>query len=342
LAGAAATSLGVLGLRAQTPPSEPGATVSELVITAPNEAPVPQVGTGAPLFSPAELSAAANEARREASGAAGNARRCATQFNDSNMMSARTVRELLAAGYRAEQQAQRLLMIASQTASEASSKARLDRQAAARGELSNEALEASELERQQAVRRYILAREGSEDAVKVVAEAQKLIREAATMYPDPAAAEPSILAYVRGQLRMPGPDGRFAPAPVKAAVAPEHRDLALQDIVARQREDRKGTFLVVSGKIHNGRDKSAPMPSLSVSAVDESGFPIRTQTADGRGAIPAGGTIPFQYELRPRPLQTKTVIVTFASRTRPPMNLPAGMPLFPPGEPGAPSLDCSN
>ena len=73
-----------------------------------------------------------------------------------------------------------------------------------------------------------------------------------------------------------------------------------------------------------------------------SGFPVKTETAEGRGRIKAGEAVPFQYALRPKPSQAQSVAVTFASRNRPPMSLPAGMPLLPPPSGEGRSLDCSD
>jgi hypothetical protein len=339
-----AVCLGALALASGSLAQDQTPTVAELVVTAPAEVPLPQVGEGAPLFSPAEIAEVAREARLSASTALSNARKCSSSFMTSNVSEAASIRQLLAALYRAEQQANRTVVFAADRAQAASLAARADRQAAARGERTEDQLAESELARQLAVNRYASARADAAEARAQAALAQRLIRDAATSYPDPFTAEPSILSQVRGQLLSPyrKPAGPGGP-PVE--VPAEYADLVLEDVVARQREDKSGTFILVSGKIRNPKTKAIPMPALSVIAIDVSGFPVKTETAEGRGRIRAGEAVPFQYELRPKPSQAQTVAVTFASRNRPPMSLPAGVPLLPPPDQSADnprSLDCSD
>jgi hypothetical protein len=322
-------------------------TVSELVVTAPAEVPLPQVGEGAPLFSPAEIAEVGREARLSASTALSHARHCSSSFNTSNVSEAVTIRQLLAALYRAEQQAERAVAFAADQAQAASVAARADRQAGARGERTEEQLAASELARQEAVNRYTKARGDALDARARTADAQRLVREAATSYPNPFAAEFSIMAQVRGQLTSPyrPPTGPGGPPVVVPA---QYADLVIEDVMARQREDKSGTYILVTGRIRNPKEKAIAMPALSVMAIDVSGFPVKTETAEGRGRIGAGEAVAFQYELRPKPSQAQTVAVTFASRDRPLMTLPYSMPLLPPPPAGGGNddpprtLDCSD
>ena len=332
-------SLAPTGFAAAQPPPDP--TVSELVVTAPDEAPIPKVGPGAPVIAPAELEAAATEARLEASEASSNARRCSRFAITSDIGQANTIRDLMAASYRNEQQTERALSVAAAAAQAASEAARADRRAAAKGERTEEAVFLSELQRQLAVYKFLNARREAEAAKARTATTQRLIREVASRYVQPSLVEQLIVKEVANRVFISEPlrkaaDGSTIP------FAQTYADLALEDVAVRERLDDKGLYLHVSGKIRNPRQRGVATPALSVSAVDEFGFAVKTEIADGRGQIGAGAAVPFVYELRPKPSRAVKVVVTFASRDRALMSLPPGAPLINEAPAaGEGSMDCS-
>jgi len=89
--------------------------------------------------------------------------------------------------------------------------------------------------------------------------------------------------------------------------------------IANQQKDKKGKdVVVVRGEIANSGRAPAPVPSLSVSLVDERGWVMYSSTVESTGAlwrnIGAGKSKAFVVEVRPAPELLKTAVVTFAAK----------------------------
>ena len=324
----------------------PQGAVSELVVSGEPEVAVPKIGPGAPLISLEEFETVAGEARRAETLSRQNARYCSSATLSDNLETATTIRELLASSYRAEEETARRVQVMADRASLATQAATQARRSATRKEVTPYQVRIAELQRQLAVYNFINAQNAAEAAKNRTYRAQRLIREHAQAYPDPYAAAGQILGIVRSQLYLS--DESFIPGGAGIGALPaEYQDLKLENIQVVERRGDRDTTLQVSGTIRNGRTRAAPTPSLFISALDDQGFPLRTETADAGGSIKPGDVLGFNYEFK-KPLRAKTVAVTFASRAKGGMTLPIGFPLITQaqeateaGEIGR-TLDCSD
>lgn len=225
------------GALAQSEREEEAVVVSDLVVSAPDEVPVPEVGAPAPLYTVADMEAIVHDVHRL------HQRRC---IDPATITRARAALE-------ATQAAQTL------------------RREAARGLRTPAEVEVGELARQAAMRAYL------------------------------------------GE-RRPG-----VPSPPR-----QFRDLRLEGLVARERQDATGRFILVSGAVRNPRQQTIPTPPLQLTALDRAGMRLQTVIADPSRRlfghrIKAGEAQTFTYEFRNPPGATQSVSVTFGMDTFIPM-----------------------
>ncbi len=107
----------------------------------------------------------------------------------------------------------------------------------------------------------------------------------------------------------------------------EYKDLRLTNIVAAERQDKGQPVLSISGKIENPRTRPISVPPLWFAALDKYGETLKTQQAVAvhQTKIPAGGSVPFNFELKSPPGGTERLAATFAPQNRLPLVLPASM-----------------
>ena len=323
-----------LGL-AQEAPSQsieriaPGqeAVVSELVVRPPEEAPVPKVGIGAPLLSPAEIDRIAEAAKDTVSEARSAVRTCGQ--SSANTMQPVSVKGVIGWAFAEERDAALKVQALAVVANKASAAALALRRKAASGGVTEAEMEKAELARQEAVNDLTLARNDLADASAAIPVMQQAITQ---LEPPPDRGDRSqwemsssskLMSEIRFFLAKRAADRiRRPPSPFA--------DLTLKDVVVREGEDRRGRFLSVTGKVLNTRQRAIPIPSLEIIQHDGFGFAVDRVIADGKGRqIPAGGELPFAYEFRPKASRAEKVTVTFASEPPLPPRRPAGAPIAP-------------
>jgi len=107
-------------------------------------------------------------------------------------------------------------------------------------------------------------------------------------------------------------------------VPDEYRDLGISDIAAAQRQEAGATVLHITGVIHNTRQRAISVPPLWFAAVGRNGDTLKAQqmVPEHRARIPAGGTVPFTFDLKQVPGDPARAAVTFAPENRGPQVLP--------------------
>ncbi|CAN5295441.1 hypothetical protein BH11PSE2_BH11PSE2_02370 [soil metagenome] len=316
---------------------KPGAASSQTVVEGLEVHPlvdVPKVGKGAPLYTVEDIQAVEKQAIRDYSDADDAARRCKggggkVVFNHGGNIS---IASLLAEAYGYQQDAAlkvRQTADRAKAATEAAAKVRLQ---AGRGEKSEADVVAAELARQPAVNAFALARAefGRQDAI--LSEAHRVLESAGYNKgkAQGGTIDSSEMQMIEDQLRSvlaTYDPPAFAGAQRPVAIPERYADLAVEKIVARERSGVKDGGIVVTGMIRNTRNKTIQVPSLSFTAVDRFGYPLKTEYADARnaGRIAPGETKAFAYELKPRPAKISTVVVTFAPDNRETPRLPIGL-----------------
>ncbi len=110
-------------------------------------------------------------------------------------------------------------------------------------------------------------------------------------------------------------------------VPDEYKDLKLTHIVAAERQDKGATVLQITGNIENPRRRAISVPPLWFAALDKNGDTLKTQqaVATHQPKIPAGGSVPFNFELTSPPGGTERLAATFAPMNRLPLVLPMSM-----------------
>ena len=323
-------------LLAQTAPQD-SAVVSELVVRPPDEAPVPKVGQGAPLYTPGEIVRIQEEARKAVGEARSSVRRCSPQA--PFITTPETVRAMLAWAFGEERDAALKVERLSAAAEKASLAAQDVRRRAAKGEARSEEMEKAELARQAAVNALVTARNELADASAAIPVMQQLI---GALDPPPGSPRSrrdwELVAVARVMPQVQMFKTRRAAERIKPPASP-FADLAIRNVVVRESEDRRGRFLSIAGEVLNTRPRAIPIPSLQISQQDGFGFTLDEVTADPVGRqIDAGAAARFSYEFRPKAARAEKVTVSFASAERLPIRRPAGAPI---GPMPTPNLDAS-
>lgn len=284
---------------AQNPPGTATATVSPLTVTAPPMEPVPNVGPGAPQLSPAEIHAIGEEVRhcaRNLSSSTPDAITLAQQVDSIARAAIRHDGRIVLNPYNGERN-ERAAAVVVRDSARVAEQATLAADQARRdvGQASPGKLEALELTRQDAVNRLVTAQ-----AILTEIRAQDAERQQAR----------------RQGLPAPIYDLNRRSAATTIGAEPIYADLAFDKLIASQQLDKAGgAVLMVTGEIRNTRKASIRVPPLRVTAFDEKGFPLKSQTvyAERQMRIQPGAAEEFVYQLRPAPRSATKVTVAFGS-----------------------------
>ncbi len=297
LATAALLSAGAVS--AQQTDAGATTTVDPLIIHG-SGVPMPTVGEGAPNYTPAEIHQKGADARSERA-----------TFQDAIDMDsfacpAPALKPPPAQWKEVFQDAadaSRRVSDWSRVAEDATVKAQQVRVDAASGTATTAQVEQAELDRQKAVIELVKAEMDLDENRDKLIDIQDLVTE---------------------QMDVAGWDGVLMTNAAERAsrkyklVPKAFEDLRLENIKVYERHDDKGApFLFVTGAIHNTHDKRIPVPPLSLTAVDQFGYPLLVQEGEARGRIDPGKSQAFTYTLKPSPDRTVRVIVTFAGLKRP-------------------------
>ncbi len=287
------------------PATQDATTVSPLVVSA--MVPVPNVGAGAPYFTLDELDAT----HQQAAAVERIDRRGLEDIRCPKFLCSTPKKEIFSGDFGLEAlcdtaQTDQLTLVRLTEAATVATQAALDtRIAAARGEGSSDDVVRTELARQAAINAYVAARAAAQEAENRVSDYKDL---PATML----GMSPIILnSEVERRSAERKANGGFLSASGNAG-------LTVTNLVARQLQGSGEPALSITGKINNSRKKPAPIPALSVSVLDRAGFPLKTQDfqADARKVIPAGGSIPFAFQMKPIPDHSEGLAVTLAASLR--------------------------
>lgn len=302
------------------------AVVSELVVTAPEEARVPKVGVGAPQFTASEITAIQEQARRTVSEATNAVNKCFRQA--LNLIRPTTIRGMLGQAFAEEREAALKVQALSVEARKATEAAQAVRREVLTGRPSASSVIDTELARQKAVNALVAARNDLDDASAAIPVLQKLITQLDSPLPNERGWERNSVDKILPQVmtfKAMRASRRLRPTPVVFA------DLAIRDVVVRESEDGKGAFLAVSGKVLNKRSRAAPVPSLEITQLDGFGFALETVIADpARRQIAPGEAVSFGYEFRPKANRAERVQVTFSAAEPLPPRRSATAPIAPP------------
>lgn len=276
--------------------------------------PVPDVGEGAPLFTAEDMKVLEKETRKTATESRADLRRCGVPGDLQNCDLSGSLNSMLACEV---EYADRAANLAGKAA-EATEAAETARTAAARGEADMAAVEATELVRQEAVRRLQEMRAKLLDAQATVGEYQDAaLGQGRRLSPAGAAVRRRQLATRRQELAVQQHDEH----PSLSLMAPQQfENLAVMNVTAREVTDRKGMRVVMlSGELVNRGSKAETIPSLQGALYDERGWTLVSVTVSAPGTrkqIAAGKTQAFQMEIRPAPQTAHRAVVTFASKPR--------------------------
>lgn len=157
------------------------------------------------------------------------------------------------------------------------------------------------------------------EALAATQAAQTLRREAARGLRTPAEVEAGELARQAAMRAYLGERRPGVPSPPR-----QFRDLRLEGLAARERQDTAGRFILVSGAVRNPRRQAIPTPPLQVTTLDRAGLRLQTVIADPSlrlfgHRIRGGEAQTFAYEFRDPPGATQSVSVTFGPDTFIPM-----------------------
>lgn len=272
--------------------------------------PVPDVGEGAPLFTPAMIREKRDQGRQDNSYYTRNRERLYECYIEAYEVPPNYER---LQGYDLAIDASQRLRSFTVSAEQLTNEALEARIAFGRGEATREDIERTELARQEAVVRMMIAEADLQEAKAVALDIQALAHSRA-----PLDIWPGTIAS-NAALRNAAAQDPYQLVPL------QYRDLALEELQVAERVTESGeTALMVRGAIRNTRTNSIPAPPIAVTAVDEFGFALQSETAAGRSRIEPGQAMPFAYELNPSPALSHTVLVTFADPARPSFLLPAG------------------
>ncbi len=299
LMSAAAGGLGATSVSAQQPSGDAATTVDPLVIHG-SGVPVPTVGKGAPIFTPEEIHQQGFKAR-DLRSTFEDGRATIYDCYEALYGTPPNVERMI--GYEDGADAARRVSTWSRNAEDTTIAAQNVRIAAASGAASQADVEKAELARQDAVTEMLKAQMDLDEALQKAIDIQELVKEGA----DITTWNGVIFSNAAER------------ADRKNALVPkEFEDLKLHDVRAVERHDDKGdAYLFVTGSIENTRNKRIAIPPLSFTAVDQFGYPLMAETGEGRGRIDPGKSQAFTYSLKPSPIHTVRVVVTFAGMKRP-------------------------
>jgi hypothetical protein len=261
--------------------------------------PIPDVGEGAPRFTSKDVEVIEKAARDVVTDSSRDMRICQVPAGTFCKLDGRP-QELLACEVEYGAKAANLAGMAVS----ASAAAEAVRRAAAKGEADMKAVEEAELVRQEAVNKMQEAR-------------QKLLEIRARM----GDIQKNAMGFRGWDANHQEMKRRKAGWGLGVAVPDVPEGLSIINVKVTQLADTKGKgdFARVQGDIRNSGAKSAKIPGLAATLIDEKGFPLNTTSVSpsNKGSIPAGKTRPFQFDMRPAPELTKTAIVTFAPEGAP-------------------------
>lgn len=306
LAAILAASLAASLAQAQ-PPTSPAATPlpqdaeDRVVVT--GMAPIPNVGMGAPYYTPDDLVEMKTETRREMMQTRRDAEKCEAQEGAFLSMD-----DLL----RDEGMYGQDVMRAADIALKATEAAEASRRIPASGEVNQEKINRAELERQRAIIEYDKARLDLLNARAAISDYQDLSKAGASV--------------VRAQLMVRQMKRMKAGWGVNTLARTASEEVVLENSSAVHVEGTKGKLWVkVTGLIRNKTDKALPIPKLTMTVLDQRGWYLSSIPAEtqGRGQkIPAGKAIAFQYILKEIPEDGANLIVGLASELDPPPRMP--------------------
>ncbi len=284
---------------AQQPASEPATTLAPLTVHG-SGVPMPGVGQGAPNYTPDELHQQGYNARSDRA-----------TFQDALDMdgfscpppSLKPPPAQWKEVFQDAADASRRVSDWSRVAETATIKAQQVRVDAASGTATQAQVDQAELDRQKAVIEVVKAQQDLDENKDKLIDIQDLVFE---------------------QMDVAGWQGVLMTNAAERAsrkyklVPKEFEDLKLENIKVYERHDNKGEpYLFVTGAIHNTHAKRIAVPPLSLTAVDQFGYPLLVQEGEARGRIDPGKSQAFTYSLNPSPDRTARVVVTFAGLKRP-------------------------
>jgi hypothetical protein len=290
--------------QSQAPVAMPPGPEDRVVVT--GMVPVPNVGEGAPYYVTQEITRVQadtrlnnNRTKKDAEGCEASAR-----FDDLSM------KELLTEEI---DYANDVLMTASRAviATEAAERART---IPTEGEVDQQEVIRTELERQKAVNKYDDARLDLMNARAAVADYQELARGGAHVS--------RAQLMVRQSKRMKAGWG------VNTLARTSSREAKLESVSSICQKKKDGDCgALVRGTIRNTSDKPIRIPKLTMTILDERGLYLTSLPADSgsKREIPPGQAIAFQYELDDLPEKGVGLFVGIASEIDPPPRLPMMM-----------------
>ena len=274
LGGAAGSVSAQQATATATPSSEPATTVDAITVHG-SGVPIPNVGKGAPVYTPEEIHQQ-GFAARDLRSTFEDGRATIYDCFEAVFGTPPTPERMM--GYEEGADAARRVSTWSRNAEEATIAAQSVRIAAASEGASQADVEKAELARQAAVTEMLKAQMDLDEALQKAIDIQELVREGADT------ATWSGVIFTNAAER----------ADRKNALVPkEFEDLKLRDVRAVERHDTDGSaYLYVTGAIENTRAKRITVPPLSFTAVDQFGYPLHAETGEGRGRIAPGKSQP--------------------------------------------------
>ncbi len=266
-------------------------------------APVPNVGLGAPYYTPDDLVEMKTETRREMMETRRDAEKCIPPPDAFLSMD-----DLLGDEARYGQDVIRAAGIALR----ATEAAEQSRRIVSGVELDQEKINSAELERQRAIIEYDKARLDLINARAAISDYQDLAKAGASV--------------VRAQLMARQMKRMNAGWGVNTLARTSSEEVVLENSSAVHVEGTKGKLWVkVTGLIRNKTNKALPIPKLTMTVLDQRGWylssiPAETQRRGQK--IPAGKAIAFQYVLKDIPDDGANLIVGLASELDPPPRMP--------------------
>lgn len=286
---------------AAQPPRDEDTVTDVDSVTVRGEVPVPRVGEGAPLYTANEILAKARDARLDQVAYFNRQKQILTECYIEAYEVPPNPERLI--GYDMAIEAATRLAGAATSAEDRTREAQELRRKAAQGEATMAEVEAGELRRQEAVLRMMRAEIDLKEARAVSIDIQELVRDRVPI----ADWRGIIAAGAAERSRINDATDVFDLVPR------QYRDLKLENVAVAEKMDAKGeVYVYVSGAIRNTRPRRIEVPPLSVTAVDEFGYALVTESASARGRIEPGQSFAFGYELKPTPIQASSVVVTFA------------------------------
>lgn len=308
-------------------PPDAATTVEAVTVGIP---PAPNVGEGATHFTVEQLQEARAEAREAYIDTRDASEKCgvglafrATEFRSaedwlptSDGGQARPGTFYLGGLYASMRDAQMEIQRTAEAAAAATEAALDARTRLGRGLATAAETESTELARQAAVKAFQDAQAKAEEAQARIVDAETAIQ----------AGQGATARDVRDFILARATERESGFGVVGVYVPSEWNDLRLSETVAYQVELFGQPALRVKGKVHNTRRRAIGMPPLWFTVVDRFGTPLKSETArpGGRNRIPAGGSLPFTYDLKPLPEKAVRAVVTFAPDHQVSFSLPPG------------------